>query len=148
MKLSGSTSFVRRAFFEDLKMAGKKKKYDDSDNREYDNGSAGRTGDLKRMPPGMQEAAKRPEKAAFPEGKEVFLKQREQDRIDKIVLKLDNRNYPLILRQMGPEAAKEQVIKQCIQAGWPVTRENLEGLLTNLEETLEESVEGPVDDPQ
>ena len=67
---------------------------------------------------------------------------------EKIVLELDEKNYPLILRQLGPERAKEQVINQCIKAGWPVTRENLQGLLTNLEEALEETFASGVDDPQ
>jgi hypothetical protein len=36
----------------------------------------------------------------------------------------------------------------CLAANRPITKENLEGLLTNLESTLEEIFEGGVDDPQ
>jgi hypothetical protein len=36
----------------------------------------------------------------------------------------------------------------CLAAGRPITKENLEGLLTNLEEALEEIFIGGVDDPQ
>ena len=65
-----------------------------------------------------------------------------------IILELDHKNYPLILRQFGAEGAKAQAISMCIAQGRPITKENLEGLLTNLEEGLEEMFEGGVDDPQ
>jgi hypothetical protein len=68
--------------------------------------------------------------------------------MDKIILELDHENYPLVLRQYGPEGAKAQAISMCIAAGRPITKENLEGLLTNLEEALEEIFESGVDDPQ
>ena len=67
---------------------------------------------------------------------------------EKIVLELDHKNYPLVLRQYGAEGAKKQAISMCLAAGRPVTKSNLEGLLTNLEESLEEIFEGGVDDPQ
>ena len=66
----------------------------------------------------------------------------------KITLELDKENYPLVLRQYGPEGAKAQAISMCLAAGRPITKENLEGLLTNLEEALEEIFVGGVDDPQ
>ena len=66
----------------------------------------------------------------------------------KINLVLDQENYPLILRQYGTAGAKAQAISMCIAQGRPITQENLEGLLTNLEEALEEIFEGGVDDPQ
>jgi len=66
----------------------------------------------------------------------------------KITLELDKENYPLILRQYGPEGAKAQAISMCLAQGRPITKENLEGLLTNLEEALEEIFIGGVDDPQ
>jgi len=66
----------------------------------------------------------------------------------KINLVLDRKNYPLILRQYGAEGAKAQAISMCLSQGRPITKENLEGLLTNLEEALEEVFEGGVDDPQ
>ena len=67
---------------------------------------------------------------------------------EKIILELDHENYPLVLRQYGPEGAKVQAISMCVAAGRPLTKENLEGLLTNLEEVLEEMFEGGIDDPQ
>jgi hypothetical protein len=67
---------------------------------------------------------------------------------EKIILEMDHENYPLLLRQYGPEGAKAQAISMCVAAGRPVTKENLEGLLTNLEEALEEMFEGGIDDPQ
>jgi hypothetical protein len=67
---------------------------------------------------------------------------------EKIILELDHENYPLVLRQYGPEGAKAQAISMCLAAGREVTKENLEGLLTNLEEALEEMFEGGIDDPQ
>ena len=66
----------------------------------------------------------------------------------KINLVLDKENYPLILRQYGTDGAKAQAISMCLAAGKPITQENLEGLLTNLEEALEEIFEGGADDPQ
>jgi len=66
----------------------------------------------------------------------------------KINLVLDRENYPLVLRQYGVEGAKAQVISMCIAQGREITKENLEGLLTNLEESLEEIFESGVDDPQ
>jgi hypothetical protein len=66
----------------------------------------------------------------------------------KINLGLDKENYPLVLRQYGTEGAKAQAISMCLAAGKPITRETLEGLLTNLEEALEEVFESGVDDPQ
>ena len=66
----------------------------------------------------------------------------------KINLVLDRKNYPLVLRQYGAKGAKAQVISMCIAQGRQVTQENLEGLLTNLEEGLEEVFEAGVDDPQ
>jgi len=67
---------------------------------------------------------------------------------EKIILELDRENYPLILRQYGAEGAKAQAISMCLAAGRPITKANLEGLLTNMEEALEEIFEGGVDDPQ
>jgi len=66
----------------------------------------------------------------------------------KINLVLDRKNYPLVLRQYGAEGAKAQAISMCIAQGREITKENLEGLLTNLEEALEEIFESGVDDPQ
>jgi len=66
----------------------------------------------------------------------------------KIELVLDKENYPLVLRQYGADGAKAQAISMCLAQGRPVTAENLEGLLTNLEEALEEIFEGGADDPQ
>ena len=66
---------------------------------------------------------------------------------EKIVLELDHKNYPWVLKQYGAEGAKEQAISMCLAAGRPVTKSNLEGLLSNLEESLEEIFEGGVDDP-
>ena len=68
--------------------------------------------------------------------------------MEKITLKLDEKNYPLVLRQYGLEGAKAQAISMCIAQKRPITKENLEGLLTNLEEALEEIFESGVDDPQ
>jgi hypothetical protein len=67
---------------------------------------------------------------------------------EKIILKLDQENYPLVLRQYGTEGAKAQAISMCIAQKRPITKENLEGLLTNLEEALEEIFIGGIDDPQ
>jgi hypothetical protein len=66
----------------------------------------------------------------------------------KIKIELDRENYPLVLRQYGSEGAKAQAISMCLAAGREITKENMEGLLTNLEEALEEIFDGPVDDPQ
>ncbi len=66
----------------------------------------------------------------------------------KINLVLDEKNYPLVLRQYGTEGAKAQAISMCLAAGREITKDNLEGLLTNLEEALEEIFDGGVDDPQ
>jgi hypothetical protein len=66
----------------------------------------------------------------------------------KITIELDRKNYPLVLRQYGTEGAKAQAISMCLAAGREITKENLEGLLTNLEEALEEVFEGGMDDPQ
>jgi hypothetical protein len=66
----------------------------------------------------------------------------------KINLVLDRKNYPLVLRQYGTEGAKAQAISMCIAQGRPITKENLEGLLTNLEEALEEIFESGVDETQ
>jgi hypothetical protein len=66
----------------------------------------------------------------------------------KITLELDRKNYPLVLRQYGTEGAKTQAISMCLAAGRAITKENLEGLLKNLEEALEEVFESGVDDPQ
>jgi hypothetical protein len=66
----------------------------------------------------------------------------------KIILELDKENYPLILRQYGPMGARAQAISMCLAAGRPITKDNLEGLLTNLEEALEEVFESGVSDPQ
>ena len=66
----------------------------------------------------------------------------------KITLKLDQKNYRLVLRQYGPEGAKAQAISMCLAMNRPITEENLEGILTNLEEALEEQFEGGADDPQ
>jgi hypothetical protein len=65
----------------------------------------------------------------------------------KITIELDRKNYPLVLRQYGTEGAKAQAISMCLSAGREITKENLEGLLTNLEESLEEIFDGPVDEP-
>jgi len=67
--------------------------------------------------------------------------------MDKIILELDHKNYPLLLRQFGAEGAKAQAVSMCLAAGRPITKENLEGLLTNLEEALEEVFESGVSDP-
>ena len=67
---------------------------------------------------------------------------------EKIVLELDKKNYPILLKRYGPEGAKAQAISMCLKAGWEITRGNLEGMLTNLEEALEEDDLGGVDDPQ
>ncbi|GHT90188.1 hypothetical protein FACS1894137_19580 [Spirochaetia bacterium] len=67
---------------------------------------------------------------------------------EKIILEMDHKNYPLLLRQYGPEGSKAQAISVCLAAGRPITKENLQGILTNLEEGLEEIFEGGVDDPQ
>ena len=67
---------------------------------------------------------------------------------ERIILELDHENYPLILRQYGAEGAKAQAVSMCIAQGRPITKENLEGLLTNFEEALEEIFESSVDDPQ
>jgi len=66
----------------------------------------------------------------------------------KINLMLDKKNYPLVLRQYGTEGAKAQAISMCLAAGREITKDNLEGLLTNLEESLGEIFEGGADDPQ
>jgi hypothetical protein len=66
----------------------------------------------------------------------------------KITIELDRENYPLVLWQYGTERAKVQAISMCLAAGRPITKENLEGLLMNLEESLEEIFDSPVDDPQ
>ncbi len=66
----------------------------------------------------------------------------------KIVLELDRESYPLVLRQYGTQGAKAQAVSMCLAAKQPVTKENLEGYLTNLEESLEEILESGVDDPQ
>jgi len=66
----------------------------------------------------------------------------------KIMIELDKENYPLVLRQYGTAGAKAQAISMCIAQGRPITKENLEGLLTNLEEALEEIFESGVDDTQ
>jgi hypothetical protein len=66
----------------------------------------------------------------------------------KINLVLDRKNYPLILRQYGAEGAKAQAISMYIAQGREITKENLEGMLTNLEEALEEVFESGVDDLQ
>ena len=68
--------------------------------------------------------------------------------MEKITLVLDKENYPLVLRQYGAEGAKAQAISMCLAAGREITKENLEGLLTNLEEALEEIFESGVDELQ
>ena len=66
----------------------------------------------------------------------------------KIILELDHESYPLILRQYGAEGTKAQAISMCLAQGREITKENLEGFLSNLEEALEEIFESGVDDPQ
>ncbi|MDR0464336.1 MAG: hypothetical protein LBG94_04360 [Treponema sp.] len=67
---------------------------------------------------------------------------------ERIILELDHENYPLILRQYGEQGAKAQAVSMCIAQGRPITKENLEGLLSNLEEALEEIFESGVDDQE
>ena len=67
---------------------------------------------------------------------------------EKIILELDQESYPLILRQYGPEGAKAQAVSMCLAQGRPITKENLEGLLSNLEEALEEIFGDPNYEPE
>jgi len=73
---------------------------------------------------------------------------------EKINLVLDRKNHRLVLRQFGLEGAKAQAVSMCLAAGRPITQSNLEGLLTNLEEALEEmfgtgeEIDFEEDDPQ
>ena len=81
--------------------------------------------------------------------KEYYWKRKKKNSShNKIMLELDNKNYHYVLQQYGPEGAKTQAISMCLAAGRPITRENLEGLLTNLEEALEENFIGGVDELQ
>jgi hypothetical protein len=127
-------------------MPEKEKLYDDPSNWEYDCGPANFTGDFDKLPPYIQQVANDLTKQAFPDGVEAYQKQQATKK--KIILELDHENYPLILRQYGAEGAKAQAISMCLAQGRPVTKENLEGFLTNLEEALEEIFESGVDDPQ
>jgi len=128
-------------------MASKKREYTDPENWEYDFGSANWTGDTNNLPLYIKELSDRLTKEAFPDGVEAFQKQRAAAG-EKIVITLDKGNYPLLLRHYGTEGAKRQAIAMCQKAGRAITAENIEGILTNMEEALEEMFEGSVDDPQ
>jgi len=56
-------------------MPGKKRKYDDPDNWEYDGGSENWTGDPNNLSPYMKEISDNLSKQAFPEGREAYQKQ-------------------------------------------------------------------------
>ena len=60
-------------------MATKNKEYTDPENWEYDGGASNWTGDPNNLSPYMKEISDRLTKAAFPEGKEAFQKQREKE---------------------------------------------------------------------
>lgn len=58
-------------------MSDKKKHYDAPDNWEYDGGLPNWTGDTDKLSPYIKEVMESIEKKAFPEGKEVYQKQRQ-----------------------------------------------------------------------
>jgi hypothetical protein len=57
---------------------------------------------------------------------------------EKITLYLDQANYRLVIRQYGPEAAKDTAIRMCIAAGLPITEANLYSQLSILENDMTE----------
>jgi hypothetical protein len=64
-----------------------------------------------------------------------------KEKSGKITLNLDQANYRLVLRQYGPEAAKETAISMCRAAGLPLTDTNLYSQLSILEDDLAETLE-------
>jgi hypothetical protein len=58
--------------------------------------------------------------------------------MDKIELTLDREHYPMVLRQYGPEGAKEQAISMCLAQKREISAENLYSCLSTLEMSLEE----------
>jgi len=57
---------------------------------------------------------------------------------EKIVLELDHENYPMVLRQYGPEGAKKQAINMCLGRNQEITEANLYSCLSTLETDLTE----------
>ena len=55
---------------------------------------------------------------------------------DKIIITLDEENYPLVLRQYGPEGAKKVAISMCNALKWELTEEHLYSCLSTLESDL------------
>jgi hypothetical protein len=53
-------------------------------------------------------------------------------------LELDEKNYPLVLRQYGLEGAKNQAISMCLAQKRELTAGNLYSCLSNLESGLAE----------
>ena len=121
-------------------MAKEIKPYDDPLYWEYDCGSSTWTGNSESLSPAMKKMSD--------EITREVLSMKKEDPVKKIILELDDSNFYYVLRQYGPDGAKAQAISMCMAAGRPITRENLEGLLTNLEEALEENFMGGTDDPQ
>jgi len=58
--------------------------------------------------------------------------------MEQIHLVLDKKNYPLVLRQFGPEGAKRQAISMCNAQKLEMTEENLYSCLATLESGLAE----------
>lgn len=56
----------------------------------------------------------------------------------EIILEMDKSDYPLVLRQYGPEAAKNQAIDMCLAQKLEITPENLHSCLAMLESGLAE----------
>jgi len=58
--------------------------------------------------------------------------------MEQITLTLDEKNYPLILRQYGPEGAKRQAISMCQAQKMEINETNLYSALSTLESGLAE----------
>jgi hypothetical protein len=58
--------------------------------------------------------------------------------MEQINLVLDKKNYPLVLRQYGPEGAKRQAISMCQAQKMEINEENLYSCLSTLESGLSE----------
>jgi hypothetical protein len=62
----------------------------------------------------------------------------------KIVLELDRKSYPLVLRQYGLEGAKAQAISMCLAQKREITAANLYSCLSTLESGLQEMFPQPL----
>lgn len=56
---------------------------------------------------------------------------------DDVSITLDKENYPLVLRQYGPDGAKKMAISMCNAQKWDITEEHIYSCLSTLESDLQ-----------